>query len=300
MHNIIQQYKNFKAGYVTIIGAPNAGKSTLLNTIMGQKLSIVTPKAQTTRKNILSILNLPGKQIVFQDTPGIIKPSYKLQEIMMEYLSAAVEDADIVVYLVDATAIKPEKNISYTPEKLNKPVILVLNKIDLLDKKELLPIMQMFSRLYNWDAVIPVSALKKDGTDILLTTLTELLPINPPYYPEEYITDLPEKFFVAEIIREKIFHYLSDELPYSTHVEVEQFKERERGKYFIQATIYVERKSQKIIVIGKQGSMIKRIGYAARVDIEKFLDQKIYLELFVKIFADWRKKDGKLKTLGYR
>ncbi len=300
MTSVIDKYKNFKCGYVTIIGKPNVGKSTLMNRILGEKLSIVTSKAQTTRKNVLGILNNPGKQIIFQDTPGMINPSYKLQEIMMEYVGKAVNDADIIIYIAEVSHGNVPKMSTKTFEKKKKPVILLLNKIDLIKKNELLPIIEAYQKIYPWDNIIPLSALEDDGVDSVLNVLESLLPVHPPYYPEDYLTDQPEKFFVAEMIREKIFEQLSEEIPYSTHVEIDQFKEREKGKFFIQATIFVERRSQKKIVIGKSGSMIKSIGQSARVDIEKFVDQEIYLELFVKIFENWRKKEGKLKTLGFR
>ncbi|MCK5076129.1 MAG: GTPase Era [Calditrichia bacterium] len=300
MTSVIDKYKNFKCGYVTIIGKPNVGKSTLMNRILGEKLSIVTSKAQTTRKNVLGILNNPGKQIIFQDTPGMINPSYKLQEIMMEYVGKAVNDADIIIYIAEVSHGNVPKMSTKTFEKKKKPVILLLNKIDLIKKNELLPIIEAYQKIYPWDNIIPLSALEDDGVDSVLNVLESLLPVHPPYYPEDYLTDQPEKFFVAEMIREKIFEQLSEKIPYSTHVEIDQFKEREKGKFFIQATIFVERRSQKKIVIGKSGSMIKSIGQSARVDIEKFVDQEIYLELFVKIFENWRKKEGKLKTLGFR
>ncbi|MCK5076897.1 MAG: GTPase Era [Calditrichia bacterium] len=300
MEDLLSKYKDFKSGYVTIIGKPNVGKSTLMNRILGEKLSIVTNKAQTTRKNVLGIFNTPGKQIIFQDTPGIIAPSYKLQEIMMDYVSKAVNDADVILYLAEVSKGKAPKLPIRTLDKQKKPIILILNKIDLINKKDMLPIIAAYQNAYSWEQIIPISALEDDGVNTVVEAISSLLPKHPPFFPEDYLTDQPEKFFVAEIIREKIFELLSEEIPYSTHVEIDQFKERENGKFFVQATIFIERRSQKKIIIGKNGGMIKKIGQSARVDIEKFVEHEIYLELFVKIFENWRKKEGKLKTLGFK
>ncbi|GAB4181646.1 MAG: GTPase Era [Calditrichia bacterium] len=289
----------FKAGYISIIGKPNAGKSTLLNRILGEKLSIVTHKPQTTRKNVLGILNKPGVQMIFLDTPGVIKPHYKLQEIMMTYVKSAIKDADIILLMLDVTRAEDIESFNEEMASLDKPVILVLNKIDAIAKNDLLPIMDVCMKLYKYEEIIPISALAGDGIDRVLSALEKHLPEHPPYFPEDYLTDQPERFFVAELIREKIFLMFGEEIPYSTHVEIEQFKEREKGKYYIQATIYVERPTQKKIIIGRRGEKIRELGKVAREEIEQFLQHEVYLELFVKVVEKWRKKDGRLRSLGY-
>ena len=292
--------ENFKAGYVAILGYPNAGKSTLLNQFLNHKLSIVSRKPQTTRKKVLGILTLKKAQIVFIDTPGLLNPKYNLQQIMSNYITNAVEDADVLLYLVDASRVK--KITSETIQffsKVDKPVVLAINKIDLVDKKKLLPLISQFDKEIKFSAVVPISALKDDGLDRLRDEIIRLLPYCPPYFPVNYLTDQQERFFVSEIIRERIFELYSEEIPYSTHVQIEDFKERPGRKDFIVANIYVEKNSQKGIIIGKEGRALKKIGQLARVEIEKFLDRPVYLELFVKVLTDWRHKDSKLKELGY-
>lgn len=299
MESILEKYKDFKSGYVSIVGKPNVGKSTLMNMILGEKLSIVTHKPQTTRRKVLGIYNKPGVQIVFLDTPGIIKPGYKLQEIMMKHVEEAMKDADILLYMVDVTSPVDEEEFQTHIPKKDKPIILVLNKIDAVKKLDLLPLISRYKNIYEFEEIIPISAMYNDGVDRVVEAIQKYLPNHPPYFPEDYITDLPERFFVAELIREKIFLLYGEEIPYSTHVEIEQFKERSKGKFFIQATVYVERPTQKKILIGKNGQKIKELGKMARAEIEQFLQHEVYLELFVKVFDDWRKKGGKLKTLGY-
>lgn len=289
----------WKSGYVSIIGKPNSGKSTLLNMIMGEKLSIVSPRPQTTRKKILAIYTNPPVQMIFLDTPGIIQPHYKLQEVMMHYVDEAMRDADIVLYMLDVSTFRDTTDLPEPLSKKGKPVILLLNKIDQIKKLDLLPIIEQLQLLYPFEEIIPISALYGDGIDRVLSTLEKYLPEHPPYYPEDMITDLPEKFFVAELIREKIFHLYGEEIPYTTHVEVDQYKERAHGKFYIQATIYIERENHKKIIIGKEGKKIKELGKLAREEIEQFLQHEVYLELFVKVYEDWRKKEGKLKSLGY-
>lgn len=292
--------ENFKAGYVAILGYPNAGKSTLLNQFLNHKLSIVSRKPQTTRKKVLGILTLKKAQIVFIDTPGLLNPKYNLQQIMSNYITNAVEDADVLLYLVDASRVK--KITSETIQffsKVDKPVVLAINKIDLVEKKKLLPLISQFDKEIKFSAVVPISALKDDGLDRLRDEIIRLLPYCPPYFPVNYLTDQQERFFVSEIIRERIFELYSEEIPYSTHVQIEDFKERPGRKDFIVANIYVEKNSQKGIIIGKEGRALKKIGQLARVEIEKFLDRPVYLELFVKVLTDWRHKDSKLKELGY-
>ncbi len=298
---LIEPVKNFRAGYVAVIGLPNVGKSTLLNHLVKTKLSIVTPKPQTTRKNVLGILNAPEYQIVFMDTPGIIEPRYNLQKFMMRYVRNAVQDADGVVYMLDIT--NPRQRPAEVQEQLRavagKPVILAVNKIDQKERGEILPFIEKFQQVHPFRAIVPIAAIYNDGLDQLLTEIVQCLPFSPPYYPTDYISDQQERFFVAEIIREKIFTFYHKEVPYATHVEIEEFTENEDGKDYIRAVILVERKTQKGILIGKKGEALKRIGEAARRDIEQFLGRPVFLELFVKVAPDWRKKDAMLRRLGF-
>jgi GTP-binding protein Era len=290
---------NFKTGYVSLIGQPNVGKSTLLNKLLDFRLSIVTRKPQTTRKKIIGILNGEDHQIIFIDTPGILEPKYGLQKMMMQYIKSAVEDADIIIYMVDISSnytdlLKLEKFVPFS-----KPAILIINKIDLVKRDEVLLAIDFFQKIYKFSTIIPISALKSDGLDIMLDEIKKELPYSPPYFPSDYVTDLDERFFVAEIIREKIFLFFGEEIPYSTHVNIEVFKESDRKKIYIRAIIFVEKQSQKGILIGKNGKALKRIGEKARKDIEIFLDREIYLELFVKVLDNWRKLDKKLRNLGF-
>jgi len=296
----METIQGFKSGYVAILGRPNVGKSTLLNQMLKMKLSIVTPKPQTTRKKVLGILNGENYQIVFIDTPGIIDPKYNLQKVMMKYVRHAIDDADVVLYMVDASA--PRQNFDEVETHLQgveKPVILVLNKVDLVKKDQLLPMMDAYRQMHDFKALIPISALKGDGVDRVVDELVKLLPEGHPYYPSDYVTPEQERFFVVEIIREKIFLLYGEEIPYSTHVEIEEFKERPGHKDYIRAVIYVEKNSQKGILIGKQGQALKRVGQLAREEIEAFLGRPVYLELFVKVNEDWRKSDTKIRRLGY-
>jgi GTP-binding protein Era len=291
--------EGFRAGYVSIIGKTNVGKSTLLNQLLRFKLSIVTPKPQTTRRRVIGILNGEGYQIVFIDTPGIIEPKYTLQEVMMTYVKRAMDDADVILYMVDASIpqqIEEDVRMGHTKDK---PVILLLNKIDLIKKELLLEMIDRHRKAYPFDAIIPISALKNDGLDRVIKETVNLLPEGPPYYPSDYITPEQERFFVAEIIREKIFLRYGEEIPYSTHVEIQEFRERERGKNYISAVIYVEKDSQKGILIGKGGQALRRIGMEARQEIEGFLGRPVFLELFVKVSEDWRKRKTRLRELGY-
>ncbi len=295
----------FRSGYVAMIGEPNVGKSTLLNSILQQKISIVTDKPQTTRHKILGIHNGDDHQIVFLDTPGIIKPKYLLQEVMMHFASQAVADANVVLLLVDAEKVK---NRSYDKnngavEKIkaaNKTTFLIVNKIDLLRKEEVLPMLADLQSLFPFDEIIPLSALTKFNTKELLSTLVKYLPENPPYYDTDIVSDAQERFFVSEMIREKIFELYEQEIPYSTAVDITEFKERENGKHYIAADIVIERNSQKGILIGKEGRALKRLGSVSRKSIEEFLGHEIFLELHVKVRSDWREDQQWLDRFGYK
>ncbi len=296
---------NFRCGYVAIIGEPNVGKSTLMNGLIGQKLSIVTPKPQTTRHKILGMLSTDDHQVVFLDTPGIIKPKYLLQEAMMAFASSALEDADVVLFMIDAT--DPKVNADLAHEEafsrltgLKKPVFLVINKADAVNKVEILPVIDFYSKAFAFKEIFPISALKLDGTDGLVKAIVSELPIHPPFFPLDIVSEQNERFFVSEIIREKIFEKYQQEIPYSTTVDISEFKEREAGKTFISADIYVERESQKGILIGKQGAALKQIGRWARKDIETFLQHPVFLELQVKVRKDWRGDKQWLARFGYK
>ena len=290
----------FKAGYVAIIGLPNAGKSTLLNALLNVKLSIISDKPQTTRRRIPGILNKENFQAVFLDTPGILKPKYKLHDRMMEQVYSALNDADILLLIVDAKTrrhpIEVDLNL-LNPAR--KPVILLLNKVDLINKQDLLPLIDLYKDFYPFEEIIPISALNADGIDKVEKAIEARLPFHPPFYPPDILSDQPERFFVAEIIREKIFEKFYQEIPYSTEVVVEEFKERPGQKDYIYAIIYVERNSQKGILIGKKGEALKRIGIRAREEIERFLGRPVFLELEVSVSKRWRKNFEMIKRLGY-
>ncbi len=293
---------NFKAGYVALIGRPNVGKSTLMNVLLGQKLSIVTSKPQTTRHRILGILSGKDYQIIFLDTPGLLIPRYKLQETMVKAAQSAIEEADILLFMTEPEEkiSKANQNILSDLIKTKKPIILTINKIDLIEKEKLLPIIGEYAKRFGLPNIIPISALKNDGLDKVKHVLIDHLSIGFPFYPEDMITDHPERFFVAEIIREKIFQKYGEEIPYSTTVTIEEFIERDQGKDYIRAVIYVEKDSQKGIIIGKQGAALKRVGQIAREELEMFLGRPVYLELFVKVKEKWRLRKGILRELGYK
>lgn len=302
MNSSLKIDPDFRSGYVTILGRPNAGKSTLLNSFLNFKLSIVSPKPQTTRRRILGIWNGPSVQIVFLDTPGLIDPRYALQERMMAYAVDAVTTADVLLPLIDATEFAVNDGVEAMKpflERDTKPRVLLLNKIDKVSKDHLLPMIDHYHRLNWFKEIVPVSALTGDGLERVKHVLTEYLPLNPPYYDPEILTEQPERFFVTEIIREKIFDQFSEEIPYSTDVTVEEFKERKDRKDFIKVTVIVERPSQKAILIGKKGAALKALGAEARKDIEKFLGRPVFLELWVKVQEKWRDDDTKLRRLGY-
>lgn len=289
-----------KAGFVNIVGNPNVGKSTLMNDLVGERVSIITNKAQTTRHRIMGIVNTPDYQIVFSDTPGVLAPKYKLQESMLGFSEGALTDADILLYVTDVVE-DPVKNADFL-EKVAKekvPVLLVINKIDLVkSQQELEEIVARWKDLLPNAEVFPTSAKEHFNVSNLMTRIVELLPPSPPYFGKDALTDKPARFFVTEIIREKILLNYDKEIPYSAEVIVEKFEESEKAIH-IMAVIYVERDSQKGILIGKGGSMLKRVGTDARKDIEKFFNKSVYLELFVKVEPNWRNRENKLKSFGY-
>lgn len=298
----MEDYEQVKSGLVAIVGPPNAGKSTLMNTLLGQKISIVTPKPQTTRNRIAGIMNSPDYQVVLLDTPGLHKGREPLNLEMVRIAMEALYEVDAVLYLVDVSLPLPEKKFHSLKEHLtgnSRPVILLLNKIDLLDKEKLLPLIQAYQELYDFSSIIPVSALHGTGTDTLTAELLELLPLGPRLYPEDIPTDVSERFIVAEIVREKIFMLTSQELPYSVAVVVDAFQEDNLANMTtIHATIFVEKGSQKGIIIGKGGRMLTRIGSQARRDIEILLNQKVVLKLWVKVKKQWTKDLRFIRELG--
>lgn len=288
-----------KAGFVNIVGNPNVGKSTLMNQLVGEKISIATFKAQTTRHRIMGIVNTEDMQIVFSDTPGVLKPNYKMQEMMLQFSESALADADILLYVTDVIE-RPEKNTDFLEKvaKMQIPVILLINKIDESDQKTLVTLVEKWHGLLPKAEILPISAKNKFGTDTLMKRIKELLPESPAYFDKDQLTDKPAKFFVSEIIREKILRYYDKEVPYSVEVVVERFKEDEK-KIHINAVIYVERDSQKGIIIGHQGQALKKVSTEARKSLEKFFDKKIYLETFVKVNKDWRNSQKELGNFGY-
>jgi GTPase len=294
-----------KAGYAAIIGKPNSGKSTLMNSILNYKLSIVSPKVQTTRKRVLGIYTSEKTQIIFIDTPGILKSMHKLHDAMISGIYKSIDETDVIILLIDLDKFAGFNNY-FTDKFINalkktkKTIIAVLNKTDLLhDKKELLPLIQELSKLDFINEVIPISGLKNDGINNLLSTIEKYIPQNDFYFDPEILSTQPQRFFVSEIIREHILNLYSKEIPYSTEVQITEFIERNEGKWFISAEIIIEKQSQKGIIIGAGGKKIKQLGEKARVDIEKQLQSEIYLDLFVKVRENWRKKSVFLKSFGY-
>ena len=288
-----------KAGFVNIVGNPNVGKSTLMNQLVGERISIATFKAQTTRHRIMGIVNEDDCQIVFSDTPGVLKPNYKMQEMMLAFSESALTDADILLYVTDVVE-NPEKNLDFLDKvkRMQIPVLLLINKIDETNQQQLGDIVSRWHTLLPNAEILPLSAKNKFGIDILLKRIKELLPESPAYFDKEQLTDKPAKFFVSEIIREKILLYYDKEIPYSVEVRVEQFKETET-KIRINAVIYVERDSQKGIIIGHQGVALKKVNPEARKALEKFFAKKIFLETFVKVDKDWRSSQRELNSFGY-
>ena len=288
-----------KAGFVNIVGNPNVGKSTLMNQLVGERLSIATFKAQTTRHRIMGIVNDEECQIVFSDTPGVLKPNYKMQEMMLAFSESALADADVLLYVTDVVET-PEKNKDFLDKvaKMTIPVLLLINKIDESDQKSLGAIVEKWHALLPNAEILPISAKNKFGIDLLLKRVKELLPASPAYFDKDQLTDKPARFFVSEIIREKILLYYDKEIPYSVEVVVERFKEEEKMVH-INALIYVERDSQKGIIIGHQGVALKKVSSEARKALEKFFGKKIFLEIFVKVDKDWRNSQRKLTLFGY-
>jgi GTPase len=294
-----------KAGYVSIIGKPNVGKSTLMNSLLGGKLSIVTNKPQTTRKRIIGILSEEEYQIIFLDTPGMLNPEYLLQERMINYIYSSAKDSDIILVMIDMNAdptgsktLDNEKVCEILGyEKIKK--ILILNKIDLSNKEQIDKLVAEASKRKIFEKIIPISAEKKFNTESVLDAIVELLPEHPKYYPDDQLSDENERFFVSEILREKILELYHDEVPFSTEVLIEEFTERENSKHYIRAAIVVERDSQKPIILGAKGSAIKRLGQVARQSIEEFLQHPVFLELFVKVREKWRSDPNMLKSFGY-
>lgn len=288
-----------KAGFVNIVGNPNVGKSSLMNQLVGERISIATFKAQTTRHRIMGIVNTDDMQIVFSDTPGVLKPNYKLQESMLQFSESALQDADVLLYMTDVIET-PDKNQEFLAkvQKMRCPVLLLINKIDLSNQKDLEALVERWHELLPAAEIIPLSVTNKFNVDAVMRRIQELIPDNPPYFDKDQLTDKPARFFVTEIIREKILLYYDKEIPYSVEVAIEQFKETPKNIH-INAVIYVERESQKGIIIGAQGKALKKVSTEARKDLERFFGKSIYLETFVKVDKDWRSSSKELKAFGY-
>ena len=288
-----------KAGFVNIVGNPNVGKSTLMNLLVGEHISIATFKAQTTRHRIMGIVNTEDSQIVFSDTPGVLKPNYKLQESMLAFSESALVDADVLLYMTDVVE-KADKNQEFLDKVrgMKVPVLLIINKIDLTDQESLVKLVELWHERLPQAEILPISAANAFGVQAILKRVNELLPDSPPYFDKDQLTDKPARFFVSEIVREKILLHYDKEIPYSVEVAVEQFKEN-KSRILINCVIYVERESQKGILIGHEGQALKRVAVEARTDLEKFFGKKIFMELFVKVDKDWRSSDRELRNFGY-
>lgn len=291
----------FRSGYVSLVGRPNVGKSTLLNVLLGQKISIVSPKPQTTRNRILGIRNFPDAQVIFFDTPGLHKPQTLLGRVMVSSVKDVLQEIDLVLFVTEpGRHAEADEGLLNDIKGIDKPVFLVINKIDKIKKPELLDIIAEYSGKFGFKEIIPVSAVSNDGIDLLMDRVLEYLPPGPRYYPEEIVTDQVERFMAAEIIREKIMERTTEEVPHSVAVDVESWKEREDGLVSISAVIYVERDGQKGIIIGEKGKMLKSIAVNARLEIEKLLDTKVFLQLWVKVKKGWRDDGKALGELGYK
>ncbi len=289
-----------KSGFVNIVGNPNVGKSTLTNLLVGEKLSIVTSKAQTTRHRILGIVNTDEYQIVYSDTPGVLRPNYKLQESMLNFSESALSDADVLLYVTDVVE-KIDKNDTFLSkvQKVDAPILLIINKIDQTNQANLVELVETWKGLLPQAEIIPISALNKFNVDFIRKRIIELLPESPPYFEKDAMTDRPARFFVTEIVREKILLYYQKEIPYAVEVVVEEFKEKD-NRIDIRVLIVCERDTQKGIIIGHQGLALKKVGSMARKDIERFFDKQVFLQMFVKVEKDWRSRDNLLRAFGYR
>lgn len=292
--------KDHKAGFISILGKPNVGKSTLMNELVGERLSIITSKAQTTRHRIMGIINEPDFQAVYSDTPGIIKPMYDLHESMMGFVNSSITDADIIIFITDIYEKFDEEDVIKKLQHVKAPILLLVNKIDQVKEQE-----EVFSKIEYWKGVIPnaaevlaISALEKFNLEKITSFIKENLPVHPPYFPKDQLTDKPERFFASEMVREKIFTNYKKEVPYCTEVEIEEFIEEEK-LIRIRALIYVERTTQKGIIIGHQGKALKKVGTEARIAMEQFFQKKVFLQIFVKVEKDWRTKGKSLKSFGY-
>jgi GTP-binding protein Era len=302
MSGTTDKYDNFKSGYVAIVGVPNAGKSTLLNRMLGEKISITSKKPQTTRNRILGVMHRPAAQLIFIDTPGIFKAKDTLNFRIVDTALSAISDADMMVFVLDVANPDPtsEYFLVRRLQEQQRPVILALNKIDLVEKSALLEIIRKWSSEYHFDVIVPISATEGTQIEKLIEAMENLLPYGPPYFPEDALTDLPQRFLAAEMIRESVFRLTGEEIPYATAVTVDSFKEKKAGKLIkIEATIHLERSSQKGIIIGKEGSKLKRIGTESRKKIEHMLETKVFLKLFVRVQKNWRKDMRALKKFGY-
>ena len=290
----------YKSGFVAVIGRPNVGKSTLINHIIGQKIAIMSDKPQTTRSRIQCIFNMEDMQMIFLDTPGIHKPKHKLGEYMLKAAEGTLKEVDVIFFVVDATEKfgGGEKYIIERLKSTTRPVILVINKLDLIEREQSLPIIAGYSDKYNFVAVVPISALDGTNVDTLIIEAKKYLPEGPQYYPADMVTDQPERLIIAELVREKLLHSTEDEVPHSIAVDIDEMKKRSNGDTYIRATIYVERDSQKGIVIGKNGEMLKNIGKLARPEIEMLLGTKVYLDLWVKVKKNWRNSQGAIQNFG--
>ncbi|MBC8014185.1 MAG: GTPase Era [Sporomusaceae bacterium] len=290
-----------KSGFVSVIGRPNVGKSTLINSLIGQKVVIMSDKPQTTRNKIMCVLTLDDAQILFIDTPGIHKPQHKLGEYMLKAAENTLREVDVIFFVVDATEDLGggERYILELLSKVKTPVILVVNKIDKIEKTKLLPIIQKYASFYDFAGVVPISAIEHTNLENLVTEVKKYLEVGPQYYPEDMVTDQPERLVITELIREKVLHATRDEVPHSIAVDIEEIVTRPNDTLFVRAVIYVERESQKGIVIGAKGHLLKEIGRLARIDIENLLGSKIFLDLWVKVKKDWRNKEGSLRGFGY-
>ncbi|NLI11704.1 GTPase Era [Pelotomaculum propionicicum] len=297
-----EEKSSFKSGFVAIVGRTNVGKSTLLNKLAGRKVAIVSEKPQTTRNKILCVLNREDSQVIFLDTPGIHKPKYRLGEQMVQQALGTLKEVDAVLFLVEAN-LPPGPGDNYIMRQfqdLATPVLLVINKIDLVRREELLPLIEQYSRMYNFSEIVPVSALTGENLSRLLDAVTGYLPEGPKYFPEDMVTDRPETFIITELIREKVLHLTSEEVPHSVAVVIEEMENRPNGVVAVRSIIYTEKESQKAILIGKGGQLLKKIGQAAREEIERLLGAKVFLELWVKVKPGWRNKEAQIRNLGYR